>query len=67
MHNRKAIAAVICCIRQIKVHNKYPFWRDYEQVHGKTPYDDFSEMFGCLRRQQPMYEHVIQEIILEIA
>ena len=67
MHNRKTIVATICCIRQIKIHNKYPFWKDYIQAHKKTPYDDFSEIIGCLQRQQPMYEQAIQEIILEIA
>eukprot|EP00268_Persea_americana_P003120 TRINITY_DN10931_c0_g1_i11.p2 TRINITY_DN10931_c0_g1~~TRINITY_DN10931_c0_g1_i11.p2 ORF type:complete len:146 (-),score=17.48 TRINITY_DN10931_c0_g1_i11:900-1337(-) len=62
----EAKQSIIAMLRKMR-QNKYPFWRDYVQLHGKTPHDDFSEMLACLKRHQPVYKKAIQEIILEIA
>lgn len=67
MQNRKRIASVIFCIKQIKIHNKLLLWNSYVQQYGKDPHEHFAEAFKALREHQASYNNAIQQIIVEIA
>ena len=67
MQNRKKIASIIFCIKQIKLHNKLLLWNGYVQHYGKDPHEHFANAFVALRDHQVSYNNAIQRIIVEIA
>ena len=67
MQNRRKIASIIFCIKQIKLYNKLLLWSGYVQHYGKNPHEHFTDAFVALRDPQVSYNNAIQQTIVEIA